>query len=127
MSFAEQPHCPHFGTSYRGGHLFHDLITQDFLRSVQHGIVAMGLTDALVYAHDHHRRKFENFWKFLGLHERENPLHDGNHSGPCSRTPVNVPDKTHSHGPKSEISSAACQGQISASPQCLYRNTRKRQ
>ena len=31
----------------RGGHLFHDLITQIFLRSLQHGIVGMGVIDTL--------------------------------------------------------------------------------
>ena len=33
----------------RRGHLFHDLITQVFLRSLQHGIVVMGVIDAFVY------------------------------------------------------------------------------
>ena len=32
----------------RRGHLFHDLITQVFLRSLQYGIVVMGLIDAFV-------------------------------------------------------------------------------
>ena len=108
----------------RRGHLFHDMITQVFLRSLQHVIVVMGLIDACVYAQNHHRRSIENFW---WLHERENPLHDGNHSSLCSRIPGNVPDETHSRGPKSEISSASCQGQISASHQRSYRNTRKKQ
>ena len=45
----------------RRGHLFHDLITQVFLRSLQYGIVVMGLIEAFfVYAHNHHRRNIEN-------------------------------------------------------------------
>ena len=46
----------------RRGHLFHDMITQVFLRSLQHVIVVMGLIDACVYAQNHHRRSIENFW-----------------------------------------------------------------
>ena len=34
--------------------------TQDFLRSVQHGIVVLGVIDDFVYAHDHHRRNIDN-------------------------------------------------------------------
>ena len=44
----------------RRGHLFHDLITQVFLRSLQYGIVVMGVIDAFVYAHNHHRRNIDN-------------------------------------------------------------------
>ena len=44
----------------RRGHLLHDLITRVFLLSLQYGIVVVGLTDAFVYAHDHHRRNIEN-------------------------------------------------------------------
>ena len=36
----------------RRGHLFHDLITQNFLRRLQYGIVVMGVLDAFVYAHN---------------------------------------------------------------------------
>ena len=46
----------------RRGHLFHDLITQVFLRSLQYGIVVMAVIDANVYAHNHHCRK----WIILG-------------------------------------------------------------
>ena len=44
----------------RRGHLFHDLITQNFLRSLQYGIVVMGVLDAFVYAHNHHSRNIDN-------------------------------------------------------------------
>ena len=44
----------------RRGHLFFDLITQVFLRSLQYGIVVMGFIDAFVYARHHHRRNIEN-------------------------------------------------------------------
>ena len=44
----------------RRGHLFHDLITQVFLRSFQYGIVVMGVIDAFDYAHNHHRRNMDN-------------------------------------------------------------------
>ena len=44
----------------RRGHLFHDLITQVFLRSLTHGIVVMGVIDAFVYAHNQHRRHIDN-------------------------------------------------------------------
>ena len=65
--------------------------------------------------------------EMLGLHERENPFHDSNHSCLRSRVPGILSDKTHACGPKPEISSVECQSQISASSQCSYRNTRKRQ
>ena len=51
------------------GHLFHDLITQVFPGSLQYGIVVLGLIDAFVYAHNHHRRNIENPGNFGGLHE----------------------------------------------------------
>ena len=44
----------------RRGHLFHDLISQIFLRSLQYGIVVMGVIDAFVCAHNHHRRNMDN-------------------------------------------------------------------
>ena len=44
----------------RRSHLFHDLITQIFLQSLQHVIVVMGVIDAFVYAYNHHRRNIEN-------------------------------------------------------------------
>ena len=37
----------------RRTHLLHDLITQVFLRSLQYGIVVMGVIDAFVHAHNH--------------------------------------------------------------------------
>ena len=48
----------------RRGHLFHDLITQIFLRSLQYGIVVMGVIDAFVYAHNDHRRNMVNLGNF---------------------------------------------------------------
>ena len=44
----------------RRGRLFHDLMVQVFLRSLQYGIVVMGFIDAFVYAHSQHRRSIEN-------------------------------------------------------------------
>ena len=44
----------------RRGHLFHDLITQIFLRSLQYGIVVMGVIDAFVYAHNYLRRNMDH-------------------------------------------------------------------
>ena len=49
-------------------HLLHDLITQVFLRSLQYGIVVMGLIDAFVHAHNHHRRNIENLGNFGRTH-----------------------------------------------------------
>ena len=40
--------------------LFHDLITKVFLRSLQYGIVVMGVIDAFVHAHNHHGRNMDN-------------------------------------------------------------------
>ena len=99
-------------------HLFQDLITQVFLRSLHKGIVVMGFIDVIVYAHHQHRRSVDNPGNCWGFHERENLFHDGKHSSLCPRVPVNLPDETYSRGPKSEISSARCQSQISASLQC---------
>ena len=42
------------------GHLFHVLITQVFRRSLEYGIVVMGVLDAFVYAHNCHRRNIDN-------------------------------------------------------------------
>ena len=42
----------------------HDLITRVFLRSLQDGIVVIGLLDAIVYAHHQHRQGFENSGNF---------------------------------------------------------------
>ena len=48
----------------RRGHLFHDLVAQMFLRSLQCGITVMGVTDAFVYAHNHHRRNIDDSGNF---------------------------------------------------------------
>ena len=42
------------------GHLFHDLKTQVFRRSLEYGIVVLGVLDAFVYAHNYHRRNIDN-------------------------------------------------------------------
>ena len=48
----------------RRGHLLH-LITQIvFFYSLQYGIVVMGVIDAFVYAHNHHRRNIERETSF---------------------------------------------------------------
>ena len=86
----------------RRGHLLHNLITQEFLRSLQYGIVVMGLIDAFVYAHNHHRRNIENPGNFWGLHERKDSLYDCHHSCLCPRVPGHLPDKTHTCSPKSK-------------------------
>ena len=44
----------------RRGHLFHDLITQILQRSLQDGIVVMGVIDAFVNAHNHQLRNWHN-------------------------------------------------------------------
>ena len=38
---------------------FHDLITQTIGRDLQYGIVVLGMLDAFVYAHNHHRHNRE--------------------------------------------------------------------
>ena len=48
----------------RRDHLLHDLVTLVFSRSLQNGIVVMGVIDACVYAHNHHRRNVDNPRKF---------------------------------------------------------------
>ena len=63
----------------RKGHLLHDLITQVFLRSLQYGIVAMGLIDSFVYAHNHHRRNIENPGNIGDFMEGRIRFHDRNH------------------------------------------------
>ena len=47
----------------RRGHLFHDLVTQIFLRSRHYGIVVMGVIDAFVYADNHHPKYFQECMK----------------------------------------------------------------
>ena len=73
------------GVHFREGQLFHDLITQTLLRSLQYGIVVMGLLDAFENAHNYHRHNAKQSRKFRGLHGRENPPLDGHHSKirPC--------------------------------------------
>ena len=44
----------------RSSHLFHDLISQIFLHSLQFGVTVMDFIDAFVYAHHQHRRNIEN-------------------------------------------------------------------
>ena len=111
----------------RRGHLFHDLITQLFLRTIQYGIAVMGVIDDLIYAHDHHRRNMEKSRTLRRLHERENSLYDRNHSGICPRVTVNLPGRTCSLCSPFKISPAGCQGQRSASSRRSYHNTLKRQ
>ena len=40
----------------RRSHLLHDLVTQIFSRSLQYGIVVMGIIDSFDYVHNHHRQ-----------------------------------------------------------------------
>ena len=64
----------------RRGHLFHDLIIQNFLRSLQYGIVVMGVLDAFVHARNHHRRNIDNPGNLGAWLRRENSFYDCNHS-----------------------------------------------
>ena len=45
---------------FREDQLFHDVITQTLLRSLQYGIVVTGVIDASVYAHNYHRHNANN-------------------------------------------------------------------
>ena len=56
-------------------------------------------------------------WKLLGLHERENPLHDGCHSCFRSCIPGNLSNETHACSPASELPPAETHCEISASLQ----------
>ena len=68
---------------------FNDVITQTLSRSLQYGIVVMGIIDAFVYAHNYPRRNNGQSRKLRGLHGRENPSPDCNHStmGLCIPVP----------------------------------------
>ena len=44
----------------RRDHLFHHLITLTLVRSLWYGIVVIGVVDAFVYAHHHHRRNLDH-------------------------------------------------------------------
>ena len=58
----------------RRGYLFHDLITQIFPRILQYAIVVRSILEHFLYAHNHHRRNFDNPAIFgRRLHGRENP------------------------------------------------------
>ena len=48
------------GVHFREDQLFHDFITQTLLRSLQCGIVVVGVIDAFVYAHNYHRHNANN-------------------------------------------------------------------
>ena len=48
------------GVHLREERLFHDLITQTLLRSLQYGIVVMGIVDVFVYVHNCHRQNMDN-------------------------------------------------------------------
>ena len=48
------------GVHFRADQLFHDFITQTLKRSVQYGIVVMGVIDAVVFAHNYHRHNANN-------------------------------------------------------------------
>ena len=48
------------GVHRREHQLFHFLITQTPLRSLQYAIAVMGIIDAFVYAHNYHRHNIDN-------------------------------------------------------------------
>ena len=48
----------------RRGHLLHDLSTHFFVRSLQYGIIVLGIVDAFVYAHNQHRCNTEDSGNF---------------------------------------------------------------
>ena len=101
----------------RRSHLFHDLITQVFLRSLQYGIVVMGVIDAFVYAHIHHRRHVDNPGNVgdcmkgrIRFMTEITPAYA--HAFQLLCLTVHIPAALHSRG-----SSTCCQSQISAPPQ----------
>ena len=110
----------------RRGHLFHDLITQVFLRSFQYGIVVVGVIDAFVFAHNHYRRNMGNPGNFGDFMKGRIRFVTAITPGLCPRVSVNLLDETFSLGPMLEISSAGCQSQISAPLQYPHHDTRKR-
>ena len=82
------------GVHFREGQLFHDLITQTLLRSLQHGIVVMGVLDTFENAHNYHRHNTNNPGNFEDCMEGRIRLFDGQHSKirPC--VPVPLPSWT---------------------------------
>ena len=56
--------CRNADIYLRGNLLFHDLINQVMLRSLQHGIVIFGIINAFVYDHNFHRHNVYNPARF---------------------------------------------------------------
>ena len=79
-------------------HLFHDLITQVFLRSLQCGIVAMGVIGVFVYAHNHHRRNIDNPGNFGDSMKGRIHFMTAIIPAYAPRVPVNLLDKVYSLG-----------------------------
>ena len=107
--------------------LLHDLITHVFLRSLQYGIVVMGLIDAFVYAHLIINNKASlilgNFGNCMKGRIR---FMTGMHSFIRSRMSGNMSNKTHPCSPASEPPPTETQSQKSASRQHPYHNARKK-
>ena len=90
---------------------FPRLESQVFLRSLQYGIVVMGVIDAFVYTHiQHHRRNVDNPGNFGDC------MKGRNHSDLCPRVSIALPDGTYSRCSTFQISSTCSQNQISAPP-----------
>ena len=75
---------------FREDQLFHDFITQTQLRSLQCGIVVMGVIDAFQNAHNHHRHNANNPGNFQDCMEGTIRFFDGHLSKirPCVPVPL---------------------------------------
>ena len=69
--YSESPPWRTAAVRPRRDHLLHDLITHTLLRSLQYGIVVMGVIDAFVYARNCHRRNLDNPENFGDSMEEE--------------------------------------------------------
>ena len=69
--YSESPPWRTAAVRPRRDHLFHDLITQTLVRSLQYGIVVTGVIDAFVCAHNYHRRYVDNPENFGDCMEEE--------------------------------------------------------
>ena len=83
----------------RGNQLFHDFITQTVLRSLQSGIVVMGVIDAFVYAQNYHPHATYNPGNFedcmegtIRLLTATTPTHAHAHQSLClGERPFDIP------------------------------------
>ena len=77
--------CRNADIYLRGNLLFHDLINQVMLRSLQHGIVIFGIINAFVYDHNFHRHNVYQSSQVRGLHGGEDSPCDCHYASirPC--------------------------------------------